>query len=48
MRSLLQPELMHCSTGSPGKRLGFWESGREDWPPEMISQSVELINDHTR
>ena len=30
------------------KRLMFWEGGHDDWPPEMISQSVSFISDHTR
>jgi dienelactone hydrolase len=30
------------------KRLMFWEGGHDDWPPEMISQSVNFISDHTR
>jgi pimeloyl-ACP methyl ester carboxylesterase len=28
------------------KRLMFWEGGHEDWPAELISQSVTFINDH--
>ncbi|MHB8497959.1 MAG: hypothetical protein ACYDES_08215 [Acidimicrobiales bacterium] len=36
--------------GIPGskKRLMFWEGSHDDWPPEMISQSVSFIGDRTR
>jgi len=30
------------------KRLMFWEGSHDDWPPEMISQAVNFISDHTR
>jgi dienelactone hydrolase len=30
------------------KRLMFWEGSHDDWPPEMITQSVNFITDHTR
>jgi dienelactone hydrolase len=28
------------------KRLMFWEGGHDDWPAQMIDQSVTFINDH--
>jgi len=31
---------------SSKKRLIFWEGGHDDWPTEMISQSVTFVNDH--
>jgi dienelactone hydrolase len=36
--------------GIPGrkKRLMFWEGDHDDWPPEMISQSVTFINEHIK
>jgi len=30
------------------KRLMFWEGDHDDWPAEMISQSVTFLNDHTK
>jgi len=28
------------------KRLMFWEGSHDDWPAEMISQSVTFLNNH--
>lgn len=30
------------------KRLMFWEGDHDDWPTEMISQSVIFVNDHVQ
>lgn len=31
-----------------GKRLAFWDGDHDDWPPELIRESVTFIEQHTR